>query len=85
MGEWVRDQSKAFEPMTNNGWPHNTPVWCGTQLPFRIARPHESEAVQKPSTHPREQPMTNADWWARVVQARTGHDDLIPRASGRSS
>jgi hypothetical protein len=23
--------------------------------------------------------MTNADWWARVVQARTEHDDLIPR------
>ena len=23
--------------------------------------------------------MTNADWWARVVQARTNHDDLIPR------
>ena len=23
--------------------------------------------------------MTNADWWARVVQVRTQHDDLIPR------
>jgi hypothetical protein len=23
--------------------------------------------------------MTNADLWARVVQARTKHDDLIPR------
>jgi hypothetical protein len=22
---------KPFEPMTNNGWPHNTPAWCGTQ------------------------------------------------------
>jgi hypothetical protein len=23
--------------------------------------------------------MTNSDWWARVVKARTEHDDLIPR------
>jgi hypothetical protein len=23
--------------------------------------------------------MTNADWWARVVQARTQHDDLRPQ------
>ena len=23
--------------------------------------------------------MTNADWWARVVQARTEHDDLLPQ------
>jgi hypothetical protein len=23
--------------------------------------------------------MTNADWWARVVQARTQHDDLLPQ------
>ncbi len=23
--------------------------------------------------------MTHADWWARVVQARTKHDDLIPQ------
>jgi hypothetical protein len=23
--------------------------------------------------------MTNADWWARVVQARTQHDDLLPK------
>ena len=23
--------------------------------------------------------MTNSDWWARVVQARTRHDDLLPQ------
>lgn len=23
--------------------------------------------------------MTNADWWARVVRARTQHDDLLPQ------
>jgi hypothetical protein len=23
--------------------------------------------------------MTNADWWARVVQARTARDDLMPQ------
>ncbi len=23
--------------------------------------------------------MTNADWWARVVEARTRHDDLLPQ------
>jgi hypothetical protein len=23
--------------------------------------------------------MTNADWWARVVQARTERDDLLPQ------
>ena len=23
--------------------------------------------------------MTSADWWARVVQARTEHDDRLPR------
>jgi hypothetical protein len=23
--------------------------------------------------------MTNADWWARVVQARTQHGDLLPQ------
>ena len=23
--------------------------------------------------------MTNADWWARVVQSRTRHDDLLPQ------
>jgi hypothetical protein len=23
--------------------------------------------------------MTNADWWARVVQACTYHDELIPQ------
>ena len=23
--------------------------------------------------------MTNAEWWARVVQARTRHDDLLPQ------
>jgi hypothetical protein len=23
--------------------------------------------------------MTNADWWARVVEARAKHDDLLPR------
>ena len=23
--------------------------------------------------------MTNADWWAAVVQARTQHDDLLPQ------
>jgi hypothetical protein len=23
--------------------------------------------------------MANADWWARVVQARTRHDDLLPQ------
>ena len=23
--------------------------------------------------------MTNADWWARVVEARPRHEDLLPR------
>jgi hypothetical protein len=23
--------------------------------------------------------MTNADWWARVVQARAAREDLLPR------
>jgi hypothetical protein len=23
--------------------------------------------------------MTNADWWARVVQARAGREDLLPK------
>jgi hypothetical protein len=26
--------------------------------------------------------MTNADWWARVFQARTQHDDLLPQRVG---
>jgi hypothetical protein len=29
--------------------------------------------------------VTNADWWARVVQARTERDDLRPSAYGRSA
>jgi hypothetical protein len=27
--------------------------------------------------------MTKADWWARVIQARTEHDDLLLSACGR--
>ena len=27
-------------------------------------------------------PMTDADWWARAVQARTQHADLLPQRVG---
>jgi hypothetical protein len=42
---------KPFEPMTNNGWPHNTPTWCGTQL-IPESPDHPSRRGSKHSTRP---------------------------------